>query len=241
MSLPSEPDSVLAEALFRPVRAGNAFEETMERMLQAIRLGVVPPGGRLPPERELSARLRVSRVTLREALRALQESGHVESRRGRYGGTFVRPPAAYRPAAAAEPVPGALEDTLTLRFALETGAAEAAAARALSPQARRHLRARLADCADAPTADYRRTDSRLHLAIAEATAAPSLTGAVADVRTRLNALLAAIPLIPANVEHSDQQHREVVDAILDGDPPAARAAMAEHLAGTAALLRGFLA
>ncbi|WP_018684193.1 FadR/GntR family transcriptional regulator [Actinokineospora enzanensis] len=239
MSLPSEPvPQVLADALFRPVRAGNAFEETMERMLQAIRLGVVPPGGRLPPERELAARLGVSRVTLREALRALQEAGYVESRRGRYGGTFVRPTSADN---LPLPPPGDLEDTLTLRLALETGAAEAAAARALTPQSRRHLRARLDDCTAAPLADYRRTDSRLHLAIAEATGAPSLTGAVADVRTRLNALLASIPLIPTNIEHSDDQHRAIIDAILAGDPVAARTAMAEHISGTASLLRGFLA
>ncbi|XGP73778.1 FCD domain-containing protein [Actinokineospora auranticolor] len=213
----------------------------MERMLQAIRLGAIPPGGRLPPERELSARLGISRVTLREALRALQESGHVESRRGRYGGTFVRPVPTHRAVAGPPPSPEAVEDTLTLRFVLETGAAETAAARALGPQVRRHLRACLQDCASAPPTDYRRTDSRLHLAIAEATGAPSLTGAVADVRSRLNALLAAIPRIPANIEHSDAQHRDIVNAILDGDPPAARTAMAEHLAGTASLLRGFLA
>ena len=77
------------EALFRPVRAGNPFEETVERLLQAIKLGVVAPGDRLPSERDLAARLNVSRVTLREAIRALTEAGYVESRRGRYGGTFV--------------------------------------------------------------------------------------------------------------------------------------------------------
>src|SRR5438874_9112974 len=77
------------DALFRPVRTGNAFEETVERLLQAIRLGVAGPGERLPAERELANRLNISRVTLREAIRALQESGYVESRRGRYGGTFV--------------------------------------------------------------------------------------------------------------------------------------------------------
>ena len=38
-------------AVFRPVRAGNAFEETVERLLQAIRLGVAVPGDRLPAER----------------------------------------------------------------------------------------------------------------------------------------------------------------------------------------------
>ncbi|MGH3468862.1 MAG: GntR family transcriptional regulator, partial [Thermocrispum sp.] len=57
------------EALFSPVRAGNAFEETVERLLQAIRLGVVGAGQRLPAERQLAVRLNVSRVTLREAIR----------------------------------------------------------------------------------------------------------------------------------------------------------------------------
>ena len=77
------------EAVFRPVRAGNPFEETVERLLQAIKLGVVGPGERLPAERDLAARLNVSRVTLREAIKALTDAGYVESRRGRYGGTFV--------------------------------------------------------------------------------------------------------------------------------------------------------
>src|SRR5580698_10589419 len=63
------------DALFRPVRAGNAFEETVERLLQTIRLGVVGPGERLPAEREMAARLNVSRVTVREAIRALQQAG----------------------------------------------------------------------------------------------------------------------------------------------------------------------
>jgi GntR family transcriptional regulator, L-lactate dehydrogenase operon regulator len=59
------------EAVFRPVREGNAFEETVERLLQAIRLAVVVSGERLPAERGLAGRFRVSRVTLREAIRAL--------------------------------------------------------------------------------------------------------------------------------------------------------------------------
>jgi DNA-binding FadR family transcriptional regulator len=57
---------------------------------------------------------------------------------------------------------------------------------------------------------------------------------------RINELLDAIPLLPPNLDHSNAQHDEIVAAILRGDPPAARQAMAEHLAGTAALLRAFL-
>ena len=229
------------EALFRPIRGGNAFEETVERLLQALRLGVVAPGGRLPPGRELAARLRVSRATLREALATLQSSGYLEVRRGRYGGTFVTAPPPAAGAVRRGTFPAAeVEDVLRFRLVLETGAAEAAAARALTRADRGHLTDRLAECTGGGDADYRRLDSRLHLAVAEVAGSPSLTTAVADVRTRVNELLDAIPLLPPNIEHSDRQHAQVVTAILAGDPAGARAAMAEHLAGTAALLRGFL-
>ena len=76
------------EALLRPVRPGNAFEETVERLLSTIRLGVLRPGECLPPERELA--VRVSRGdTLRDALRfGCRRPVAWWPRRGRYGGTF---------------------------------------------------------------------------------------------------------------------------------------------------------
>ena len=232
------------DALFRPVRTGNAFEETVERLLCAIKLGVVAVGERLPAERELAARLGVARVTLREAIHALADAGYVESHRGRYGGTFVTEPRPRRPNGApdelARRLGESLDDTLTVRYVVETGAAEVAAQRTLTPGQRRHLADRLAEASGADLVEYRRKDSRLHLAIAEVTGSASLTTAVADVRMRVNELLEAIPLLPPNLGHSNAQHEAIVTAILGGDPPAARQAMAEHLAGTSALLRGFL-
>ncbi|KDN21275.1 FadR/GntR family transcriptional regulator [Amycolatopsis rifamycinica] len=236
----STPVVNAGEALFRPVRTGNAFEETVERLLQAIRLGVVGAGERLPSERELAERLGVSRVTLREAIRALSDAGYVESRRGRYGGTFVHDTLPAPPEPGGEVDAVSLEDALSLRYVLETGAAEMAAARSLSPADRRHLTGTLAEAAGADLDDYRRKDSRLHLAIAEVTASGSLTTAMADARTRVNQLLDRIPLLPPNLEHSNAQHETIVDAILAGDAPAARRAMAEHIEGTASLLRAFL-
>jgi GntR family L-lactate dehydrogenase operon transcriptional regulator len=228
------------DALFRPVRAGNAFEETVERLLQSIRLGVVGAGERLPPERELSERLGISRVTLREAIRALADAGYVESRRGRYGGTFVNESLPAPEHAARKLDATALEDALCLRHVLETGAAEMAAARSLTPADRQHLTSTLAEASTADLADYRRKDSRLHLAIAEVTASGSLTTAMADVRTRVNQLLDEIPLLEPNLDHSNAQHEAIVDAILAGDPAGARRSMAEHIEGTASLLRAFL-
>ena len=88
-SAPRERTPVRPVPVWRPVRGGNAFEITVARLAQAIKLGLVREGERLPPERELAERLQVSRVTLREAIRALREAGFLESRRGRTGGTFV--------------------------------------------------------------------------------------------------------------------------------------------------------
>jgi DNA-binding FadR family transcriptional regulator len=233
------------EALFRPVRAGNAFEETVERLLQAIRLGVVEPGERLPSERDLAGRFNVSRVTLREAIKALQDAGYVESRRGRYGGTFVQEQLPKRGKASARrlarEMASGLDDALVFRRVLEVGAAEATALRVLDDYERAHLTQRLEQCSRSGLHDYRRMDSRLHLAVAELTLSPSLTSAMAEVRMRLNGLLDAIPLLERNLVHSNMQHAEIVDAILQHDPDAAREAMSEHLSGTAALLRGFLA
>ena len=254
----SAPGVDLAGAL-RPVRQGNAFEETVERLLAVIKLGMVANGERFPPERELAVRLGISRPTLREALSELQRAGYVESRRGRLGGTFVT----YTP-----PAPGQgqgelrriarqdgarLADALTFRLAVETGAAEilagrlggagvlsgAPAARAASDP-RQVLLARLADVNTASPQDYRRLDTLFHLTIAELTGSGLLLAACTDARMRLNDLLNAIPVLQRNIDHTAVQHAAIVMAILDGDAQQAGLAVAEHLAGTGALLRGFL-
>jgi DNA-binding FadR family transcriptional regulator len=217
--------------LLRPVHRPNAFEETVERLLTVIKLGVVPAGQRFPPERELARQLGISRLTLREALRELQQAGFVHARRGRFGGTFVTwtPPA---------PGPGevrrlarrdgdALTDALTFRLAVETGAAEALAGLPPDPERRATLLDRLAGVNGAGPADYRRLDTLFHLAIAELTGSGLLLAACTDARLRLNDLLNAIPVLQRNIDNTAAQHAAIVTAILAGD-------------GTGALLRGFL-
>ncbi|HEY2795817.1 MAG TPA: FCD domain-containing protein [Micromonosporaceae bacterium] len=234
--------------MWRPVRGGNAFEITVARLAQTIRLGMLGEGDQLPPERQLAERLSVSRVTLREAIAALREAGYLETRRGRSGGTFV----VYRdvpnaPAggtadaeAIAREMGDTLHDALDFRRVVEPGAAELAASRTLSASDRSHLSTCLAAAADRNAPTRRVADSRLHLAIAAASGSPSLAAAVADVQVTVDRLLAAIPVIARNLEHSDAQHRRIVDAILTGDPRNARSAMEEHCDGTAELLRGLL-
>ena len=84
-------------------------------------------------------------------------------------------------------------------------------------------------------------DTLLHLTIAEVAGIPSLVALAAENRARVNAWLDTFPLLPRNIEHSNAQHERIVTAILAGRADAAEAAILEHLAGSEALLRGFLA
>ena len=232
------------DLLTRAVRPTNAYEETMQRLLQSVRLGLIRPGERLPAERDLAAMLKVSRDTVREALAALVDAGYVVSRRGRYGGTFVvdELPTNDRLGSAEQELTEAeVEDTTTLRRVLEVGAAREAAARELTAGERAALVRASEECAGADLADHRRLDSRLHLLIAELSGSPSLVPLVANLRTRVNALLDGIPMLQPNLAHSHAQHDAIVTAILAGRPQSAAEAMLEHVEGSAALLRGFFA
>ena len=137
----SLPDAGLRAA------SGNAFEHAVEQLARAIRLGVLPDGEQLPPERELAERLGIGRNTLRDAIAALRESGLVTTRRGRGGGTWVTYDGSVRAAtweAKDSPVRSgaAMLDALTFRRVVEPGAAwlAASARRARPPPARRGAR-----------------------------------------------------------------------------------------------------
>jgi GntR family transcriptional regulator len=73
----------------RAVPDRRLVEEARDRLLDLISSGTLRPGDRLGTERELAARLSVSRSTLRQVLAVLAESGIVRRVPGRAGGTFV--------------------------------------------------------------------------------------------------------------------------------------------------------
>jgi DNA-binding FadR family transcriptional regulator len=239
----SNVEALWTRTMFSPVPVRNAFEVTIERLAQSIRLGVLDEGDRLPPERELAETFGVSRVTLREAIKALRDAGLVESRRGRGGGTFVAAPRRERARSRDKIEQGighSLEDVLALRKIVEPGAAALAASRTLSAADRASLRDYVGAATGCEPTLRRRADSRLHLAIAALGGGALVTAVVADVQMRLDELLRAIPVIPGNIAHSDRQHAAIVEAILGGQVDRARSEMEEHVDGTSALLRGFL-
>ena len=72
---------------FSPIKSGRKSDEVFEQISEFIRAGRFPEGGRLPPERELSAIFNTSRQTIREAIYRAELVGLVEVRHG--AGSFV--------------------------------------------------------------------------------------------------------------------------------------------------------
>ena len=74
------PDT--SDVLLEPVKRSRIYEHIVEQIHALIREGRWAPGDQIPPERELAERFRVSRTSVREALRALEMQGVIESRQG---------------------------------------------------------------------------------------------------------------------------------------------------------------
>jgi DNA-binding FadR family transcriptional regulator len=83
---PQHPQSLA----FTPVLAGRAFDGISHQIREAMASGALKPGSRLPPERSLAAQFGVSRNTLREALRSLENSGVLQLQRGAHAGAYVK-------------------------------------------------------------------------------------------------------------------------------------------------------
>jgi GntR family transcriptional repressor for pyruvate dehydrogenase complex len=230
---------VAQEAVFKPVRPATTFEETVERLGTAIRLGLLPAGSRLPPERNLADELGISRSTLRQALTTLVQSGHLVSSRGRSGGTFVadRPPLAEKEG---KPLGEETWAVLDYRVAVEAGATLLAAERAEADQLDRlgELVEKMAGANDFE--EYRRADMRFHIGIAEAASSPRLVAAMTEVQGEMSDLIAQIAHPERVLTHSNAQHRRLVTLLRRGDRSGAVRLMREHIEGTEHILAGLL-
>jgi GntR family transcriptional repressor for pyruvate dehydrogenase complex len=229
-----------AHGVFLPVRSQTAFEETVERLGTAIKLGLLAPGARLPAERELCARLGIARSTLRQALTALVQSGHVFAVRGRGGGTFVADP--LPPADPPSPLLLAgWREVCDRRMAVELGVAVLAAERASAPLVREldELAASLDGVLDDFVA-YRQIDVRLHVGLAQATSSASLISAMTEVQGAMTDLISHIAHPPQVLASSNAQHRRLLGAVRRREPDRAARVMTEHLHGTEQVLAGLL-
>ena len=216
-------------------KISDAIAQSLE---QRILEGSLKPGDRIPPERELAVEMGVSRASLREAVQKLVSRGLLVSRQGE--GTFVTD---RLDAGFADPWqemirthPSVREDLLEFRHMLEAKAAECAARRATDVDVER-----LATCFQQLDAAFRgdnldeqvETDLAFHQAVAEAAhnaiighLTASLLRLIEDhIRRNLSSLMR----MPEARESLHDQHRRVLEAIIQRSPDAARNAAAEHI------------
>lgn len=209
------------------------------RMLAMIAGDGLGPGGRLPPERELSDILGVGRRTVRRALEALEAEGLIWRKQGK--GTFAGQPPDPTGVLAAE-ISGdtGLEDIMEARMCIEPALAAMCARRALPAdiERMRHLAQRVRDAGDQASVDL--WDGALHRLIARIAGNRPLMTAVALIdeirgsdRWRDRRCRPGSTLTPAL---TDAQHHAIIDAIESGQPRQAEAAMRAHLLTLAASL-----
>src|SRR5271166_3910794 len=228
------------EAVFARVRSQTAFEETVDQLGTAIKLGLLEPGSRLPAERDLCARLGIARSTLRQALTALSQSGHVFATRGRGGGTFVSDPQPPADPPSAQML-SQWRETCDLRLAVELGVAVLAAERA--ERADLDALDEVAAALEATLEDfvaYRQADIRLHVGLAEATRSTQLVRAMTETQGAMTDLIAYIAHPPQVLASSNAQHRRLLAAVRERDAMRAARVMSEHLQGTEHILAGLL-
>jgi DNA-binding FadR family transcriptional regulator len=225
-------------AVFEPVAPPTTFEETVERLGTAIRLGLLPPGTRLPPERELAEQLGISRSTLRQALTTLVQSGHLKSLRGRSGGTFVsEAPPMSQGGGTLRPD---WREVLDQRVCIECGACLLAAERG-NEQVFERMDELIEQMEERPDFDaYRRADVRWHIGLAEATGTPRLVAAMTEVQGEMSELIALIAHPDTVLGHSNEEHRRMLACLRDGDGVGAVDILRAHLLGTEHIIAGLI-
>jgi DNA-binding FadR family transcriptional regulator len=202
-------------------------EHALSLLRAALDRGEWGAGGRLPPERELSAHLGVGRGTLRKALDRMAQEGLIRRRVGE--GTFVAEGRAATLRFAAAPSPA---DVLEARRMLEPAIAAAAALRA-----RAHEIEVLTALANPPEEDDWRAwedrDAAFHAAVAAASHNPLLAAlleTLQEIRRREDwGRLRRETVTPSHRRAHARQHAAIAAAIADRDAAGANAAMRAHL------------
>lgn len=214
-------------------RLSSLAAHTLQRQIHA---GHYAAGSALPGQRDLAASLGVSRTVLREAIATLEALGMVHSQAGK--GVFVTSGSARASQAASARLSGMPpQDVFQFRAIVEPAAAALAARHADAPQrdTLRAIQARMEAALQAlDIVGASEADLEFHLTIASFSANPLLSSAIHALEAPIAYSLRLPFADPADVWFPANEHQTVLDAICNGDPVAAHAAMSQHLVHAAA-------
>jgi len=209
--------------MLKPVEKQRVAEEVAEQLRSLILGGQYPPGSKLPPERELSKRLRVNRASLREALKKLEHLGLVRIRQG--DGTRVQN---FMETGGIELVqhllplaggkPELIRDLLEFRRIFGRELARLAAARAKDSDGIAKLRG-LADRADQVTGalELFDLDFDFYVAVAQMSGNQVMLLLINTVRDGVRSFMPLLANLAAPGDTVRKHHRDLIAAIEKGD------------------------
>ncbi|MCB5291982.1 FadR/GntR family transcriptional regulator [Arthrobacter sp. SO3] len=219
-------------AVFAQLSGAGRSEQVAQRLIDAILLGVLTPGDRLPSEAELAQRFGVALVTAREALSAMRDAGLVETRRGREGGSFVLPVSRTPEALLWARLRGMarvdIEDSAVYFGVLSAGCTERAAELASDEESAR-LRLWLENADFATVSDAARNAGGFYLEIAVISQSPRLVREQIRLQAEFGSLLWLGVADEALRRNIFGQNVQIAEAISAHDPERARALVRAQL------------
>lgn len=226
--------AVATGGLFAPVVVARASSAIADQIRTAIVTGQIAPGERLPPERELAEQFGVSRVTVRDALRALEATGLIEVKVGARGGAFATVPSGSVMGQAISDMMmmSALtpEDIVEARLVVELGTVTLACSRATEEDL-----ASLRDVCDrgrqalAQKTYTRELSWEFHALLARASHNGAVSGLTQSFRSTLSMHPVRVREGARASGRTVDEHVRILDAIERGDGVTARSEMAHHL------------
>lgn len=225
--------------MFKTVKQNKAYQDVVEQIQEAIMEGTLKPGSQLPAERELKEQFGISRGTLREALRVLEQKGLIEIRTGVAGGSIVREVNSenlsenlgllIRNRAVS------LRDLAEFREGMEGGVAALAAQRATTQD--RQTLADLLKEAEQHLKEGRkgwdafvRTDEQIHLALAQISGNPLYIAVLSSVYHNIHTYYENyLPWNKVLLQENFTDLRTIVDAVAQGDADKARELALGHV------------
>lgn len=217
---------------FNPVKQSRVSEGVITQIKQSIILGHFKAGEKLPSERELAEEFRVSRMAIREALRALEFSGFIEIRQGINGGAFITDLTfehlgdAFLDLFLANKV--SIPEMLQVRLLIEPEVARLATLN-INPMYAEKLREALEIEELPPTTLLKDIEAKqnFHFILAEMSGNRFLEAIVRSLLKLTKNLVLAVDAGPRFI-HPAGMHRKVAEAVFSGNPEEAYEAMKKH-------------
>lgn len=219
--------------MYLPIQTERLYQRIVEQIERRIVSGELKVGDQLPSERELAEQFVVSRIAVREAVKALGAKGLVEIMPGR--GTFITNGTSDVVRSSLGMLmkfgpPDGSSNLVEVREILEPEIAALAATRINDEQIAAMSRAvGVMDQALDNVEVFVESDLDFHLALAQATQNPIILILMDPIIDLLREQRMRIGLVKGGLKRGQSHHKKILDAVIRRDPKAARQAMYLHL------------